>query len=156
MDSNARVGPWTALVLALALHAARPRDRPMADEAWFASPAWNLARHGSMHTSVLEPRGTYWEGIDRYTYWIPPAYPVMLAGWFKLAGMSPFTMRALSVVFGCAVVLAIFLIVGRLTPDRWAAALASLFVASDFALVRAGALGRTRRTVQGDPDDAPA
>jgi len=117
----------------------------MADEAWFASPAWNLARHGSMPTSVLEPRGTYWEGIDRYTYWIPPAYPAMLAGWFKLAGMSLFTMRALSVVFGCAVVLAIFLIVGRLAPDRWTAALASLFVASDFALDRASSTMKSGR-----------
>src|SRR5581483_11690076 len=58
-------------------------NMPWSDEAWFASPALNLASKGYMGTSVLDPTASWsvrnLEGIDRSTYWIVPLYPVALA-----------------------------------------------------------------------------
>jgi uncharacterized membrane protein len=132
-----------ALLLYLLLTGARIlSDRPMVDEAWFGSPALNLARHGSMHTSILESTGTFMEGLDRYTFWIMPAYPVALAGWFNVVEPSLTTMRLFSALFGAVVVLATFVMVSRLMSDQGTGALAAVLLAIDFAAVRGGALAR--------------
>jgi len=59
--------------------------RPWCDEAWFASAAFNLVRHSSMSTSVLDPTSTWRSvqltGIDRYTYWIMPFYILLQSAW---------------------------------------------------------------------------
>jgi 4-amino-4-deoxy-L-arabinose transferase-like glycosyltransferase len=131
-----------AVVTYAALATARARaDRPVVDEAWFGSPALNLAVHGSMHTSILESNGTFFEGLDRYTYWIMPAYPVALAAWFSATGPGLTQMRVMSVFFGCALILAIYLLVRRLV-DVQSAMLTAWLVALDFTVVRAGAVGR--------------
>jgi hypothetical protein len=117
-------------------------DRPDVDEAWFASPALNLLRHGSMFTSIIETRGTAFEGMERYTYWILPVYPVVLAGWFGIAGLGLFTMRAFSVLCGASLVVSMYWIMLGLCRDVRTALVASFLVAVDFACVRSGAIGR--------------
>jgi hypothetical protein len=138
------IRPIVLAVVAYALLAAAraSADRPMVDEAWFASPAVNLVWLGSMHTSIIEPAGTFFQGIDRHTYWIPPAYPLTLAAWFSVVPPGLVSMRALSVAFGCAIVIASWLIVLRLSRDETTAGLTAALVAADFAVVRGGAVGR--------------
>jgi len=36
---------------------------PQTDEAWFASPAVNLLRHGFMGTTIVEARGALGRGV---------------------------------------------------------------------------------------------
>ena len=70
--------PWitaAALVLYLLLaFAAAATREPWCDEAWFNSPARNLAFHGYMGTPDLDPQSNIGKprvrlyGINRYTY----------------------------------------------------------------------------------------
>jgi hypothetical protein len=78
---------------------------PWCDEAWFASPAYNLAYKGFMGTTVLEPAGSTWKsvkltGIDRHTYWVMPLNLLWNAAGFRVFGFSIFSMRLLSLVWG--------------------------------------------------------
>src|SRR4051794_29598953 len=62
--------------------------RPWCDEAWFASPAYNLLHRGSMGTTILDPHGFPYtpdlKAIDRFTFWVMPAYFVAQAAWYKI------------------------------------------------------------------------
>ena len=44
----------------------------MGDEGWFASPAFNLANHGFMGTTVLY--NPHLPRIQQHKYWILPLY----------------------------------------------------------------------------------
>ena len=81
--------------------------RPWSDEGWFASPAYNLAYHGYMGTSILEsvePRGQQ-KGIDKYTYWVMPLDIVAQAAWYRILGFGLFQMRMLSAFWGLVAIL---------------------------------------------------
>src|ERR1700733_4580203 len=81
------------IYLVLALCLARTKAA-WCDEGWFANPAYNLAFHGNLGMSVLEPSGfhlnAYFRGIQQRTYLFPPNHMVALAGWFRLFGASIF------------------------------------------------------------------
>src|SRR6185369_9070971 len=85
---------------------------PWCDEAWFASPALNLINSGYMGTSVLDPTADFRtnriQGINRYTYWIVPLYPVTQALWDKLLGFNLFTVRLYSVAWGLVALAALY------------------------------------------------
>lgn len=46
---------------------------PWCDEAWFASSALNLVRHGFMGNTVFV-NGGGWLHLNQYTFWQPPMY----------------------------------------------------------------------------------
>jgi len=130
--------------LVSALIAARVKA-PWSDEGWFACPAYNLAFHGFMGTSVLEPSGhflnAYMRGIQQRTYEMPPLYMVTLAGWFRVFGFGLLTTRALSTVWGLVALLALFFLIRKLT-NTTVALLAAGILACDFTFVWASAEGR--------------
>ena len=95
-----------------------------------------------MGTTVLETKGTYMKGLTRYTYWIMPLYPLLLAGWFHVLPFGLFTLRLSSVLFGCAVIVAWFWIIRKLVRDDAAAVLTAALLSCDFVLIRSGAVGR--------------
>jgi len=106
--SSARLAAGSALIvlvyLALGLTNVFTRA-PWCDEAWFASPAYNLAYHGFMGTTVLEPASSTWKsvkltGIDRHTYWVMPLNLLWNAAGFRVFGFSIFSMRLLSLFWG--------------------------------------------------------
>ncbi len=115
---------------------------PFCDEGWLASPGLNLIRHGTMETSVIEPAGSYLKGIDHYTYWIMPLYPLGLAVWYKLWGFGSFTMRSYSTAFGVVGLLGIFVIVRRLVVSDAAALLAVALTGTSLLFVANGSTGR--------------
>jgi hypothetical protein len=115
---------------------------PFCDEGWLASPGLNLIRHGTMETSVIEPAGSYLKGIDHYTYWIMPLYPLGLAVWFKLWGFGSFTMRSYSTAFGVVGLLGIFAIVRRLVVSDAAALLTVALTGTSLLFVSNGSNGR--------------
>src|SRR5437868_4501758 len=65
------------LVLATAVSLTKT---PICDEGWYADPAFNLIKNGSMGSPVIESAGGFLKGIDRYTYWEMPLHIVVQAG----------------------------------------------------------------------------
>lgn len=116
--------------------------RPWVDEAWFAIPALNLLTRGVLATTNLETAGTWLAGVDQYTYWITPLHFVTQAGWYSIFGFGVISLRALSMVWGVVALLAVFVIVDRLTRQRRVALLAIGIVATDYTFIRAASDGR--------------
>lgn len=118
--------------------------RPWSDEGWFASPAYNLANHGYMGTSILEsvePRGQQ-KGIDKYTYWVMPLDIVAQAAWYKILGFGLFQMRMLSAFWGLLAICSWWVIVYTLSRDRNLALLTSSIIALDYAFITGASFGR--------------
>jgi hypothetical protein len=121
-------------------------SQPFCDEGWFASPAVNLLRMGTMSTTVLDItaawRSTSLEGINRYTYWIMPIYPVTLSLWFRLTGAGLFQMRVLSVLWGVVALLGWFVVVRALSGSTRAAMVAIAILEADFHFQTRASMGR--------------
>ncbi len=112
------------------------------NEAWFASPAVTLLHNGYLGTTILESKGTWMEGLDRRTYWLPPVHLLVQAAWYRVVGFSLGALRSLSIVAGVAVLLAWCAIVVRLTGDRSLALLAMGITLLDPRFLTFGVLGR--------------
>lgn len=146
-----RVAIWCLVIVVLAnagLTGSNVFTRiPWWDEGIIVSPAYNLANHGFMGTTVQHGRGVPiapdYPQFDRYTYWTLPGYVVTLAAWIRLFGASVISTRLLSLLFGNLLVIAWYLIVRRLMGSRLAGILAALFVAVDFSVVTAASTTRT-------------
>ena len=148
--SRVRAGWITLLILgvylALGISTALTRS-PWQDEAWFASPAWNLARNGFMGTTILDPASSTWKsvsltGIDRHTYWVMPLSLLLNSGVFRLLGFSSFAMRLPALVFGLFFLLGWRTILRRLGAPHEVATLALLLIAVDYHFQSQAADGR--------------
>src|SRR5690349_17227781 len=134
---------WGAVTLYVALSVADAKaTRPIADEAWFGSPAANLAKHGYMGTSVIDPMSTGLTQIDHYTYWVMPLHLLAQALWYKVAGTSLQSVRTLSLLWGFLALWAWFAIVRNLSRNRHVALLAVILIALDLVFVSQSASGR--------------
>ncbi len=129
------------LFLALAFGSAVTK-RLWSDEAWFASPALNLATKGTMGTDVLETSGTKLAGMKQYTYWIMPFYVVTQAAWYKLAGFGVWQMRFAAALWGLVALAAWYVIMRRLTDDTTIALLTCTLLALDYIFIMAASNGR--------------
>jgi 4-amino-4-deoxy-L-arabinose transferase-like glycosyltransferase len=116
------------------------------NEAWFASPAFTLIHKGYLGTTILESKGTWMEGIDRHTYWIPPLHPLLQALWYRLFGFGLLPLRCLSIVADALVLLAWYGIVSSLTGNRGIALLSIVIPATDSRFLMFAALGRPDAT----------
>jgi hypothetical protein len=134
------------IYLVLALCLARTKAA-WCDEGWFANPAYNLAFHGNLGMSVLEPSGfhlnAYFRGIQQRTYLFPPNHMVALAGWFRLFGVGVFSMRLYSICWSGISLVVLFYLFSKFFPDRRIAVLGTLFTAVDFVFLWSSADGRT-------------
>ncbi len=115
--------------------------RPWSDEGWFATPALNLIKHGTMGTMVLEPVG-WLKDIDRYTYWTLPLDFIAQAAWYKIFGFSLLSMRTLSMAWGILALLSWFVIVRALSGDRKVALLTFVLIAFDYVFITGASFGR--------------
>src|SRR5437773_8100901 len=118
------------------------RGHIWSNEAWFASPALTLLHEGYLVTTILESKGTWMEGIDRLTYWIPPLHLLLQAAWYHVFGFGLISMRSLSMAAGLTLLLAWYWIVARLTASRGIALLAVVIAATDTRVLTFTALGR--------------
>src|SRR3954447_24600703 len=120
--------------------------RPWCDEAWFASPAYNLLNRGSMGTSILDPHGFAYapdlKAIDRFTFWVMPAYFVTQAAWYKIVGFGLFSMRSLSIAWSIIALLSWFAIMRWITGNRNLALLAVLLLGTEQQFIRTAGFGR--------------
>ncbi len=131
------IGVGAFLVLAVLVASAK---RPWSDEGWFASPAFNLAYHGFMGTTVLY--SPHLPRIDQHTYWILPLYLVGLAEWFKVFGFGLLTMRFYSAVFGAIAIWSWYVVAQKLTRDYAIAAVTAVLLGTDYLFINVGTLGR--------------
>jgi hypothetical protein len=140
-----------ALVFVLLAIGTALTKRPWCDEAWFASPALDLALNGRMGTHVLEPtgnwisvnnRGANLKRIDQRTYWVFPLHLLVLAAWFKIFGFSVTVLRLPAIGWGMMALAAWWVIVRRLGGSRELALLAIFLIGIDSAFVDFGSDGR--------------
>ena len=112
------------------------------NEAWFASPAFTLVHKGYLGTTIFDSAGTWMDGIERRTYWMPPLYLLLQAAWYQLFGFSLLAMRSISVVGGAVVILAWYSVVLSISRRRTIALLAAAVVAIDLRFILFASLGR--------------
>lgn len=122
------------------------RRAPWNDEGWFANASLNLARHGFLGTTVVEPTGTHLPrppyGIQQYTYWVLPGYLVVQAAWYKLIGFSLLRMRLPSVLFGLLGLIAFQSATRRLTGSLAVSYVAATLLALDTMYMNTSSLAR--------------
>src|SRR5580704_11095426 len=116
---------------------------PWVDEGWFFDPVYNWLTHGNTGTTVLEATGFPWEGIERHQYWQPPFHLVVDAIWLKIMGFSLPAFRGLSFFAGIFFLLSWNFLLNYFQTPRAVKLLALLFIATDYAVVRASSDGRT-------------
>ena len=99
------------------------------DEASFFSPAHNLAEHGALASPVHR---SFLPGAEAYTYWMPPLYFVLLAGWLKLAGSTVFAAKLLSFLFSLTTTFLLTRLVHARRAKLW---MSGLFLICPFILI---------------------
>jgi 4-amino-4-deoxy-L-arabinose transferase-like glycosyltransferase len=120
---------------------------PWCDEAWFNSPALTLATKGYMGTPYLDPGSNIGkpqiklDGIDHYTYWMPPLYMVTQAAWIKIAGFDITRVRLTSMLWGLAALLAWWVVADRLA-GQLAASLMIVLLGVDYNWIYAASDAR--------------
>lgn len=105
------------------------------DEGWYADPAYNLAKHGRMSTTVFDPATTSLTRIDQHTYWIFPLSVLAPAAWLTLLPATLFWTRLLTIVWGLIAVGAFYRILAALTRDVWIATLGTSLLALDYNFI---------------------
>lgn len=134
------VGICLVLSMAAGLIAAWRRV-PGFDEAVFANPAYNLAKHGFFGTTLLDPVASNLPGINQRTYWVMPGYLLLEALWYKVVPSSIFWSRCLTILMIPIAGLSAFVFVRRLTGNVAIGALttACLLLSYDFLYVSSSA-----------------
>ena len=136
-------GLWPALLVFLAFAVlAAATKLPSSEEGSFSDPARNLLRVGSFGTTIIEAKGIWIEGIDRYTYWIMPLHPLLQAAWYQVWGASLGSLRGLSIAFGVLGILSWFLILQRTTGQWSTARLGALLLAGNYVYLNSATYGR--------------
>jgi hypothetical protein len=108
---------------------------PWSDEGWFSSAAYNLAHHGFLGTTVLEPAGTKLTRIEQRTYWVMPLYLLGQALWYKLVPANIFATRLFTILWVPVALLAFYMFLKRLVADSRVPALAVCLVALNFVFI---------------------
>jgi hypothetical protein len=116
---------------------------PWVDEGWFFDPVYNWLTHGHTGTTIIDATGFPWEGIERRQYWQPPLHLVVDAIWLKIMGLTLPAFRGLSVFAGIFFLLSWLFLLNHFESPNAVKLLAMLFIATDYAVLRAGSDGRT-------------
>lgn len=110
------------------------------DEPELFEPAAQLASHGTLGSPMF---ADFTPSSAHHLYWYPPAYPVALAAWMRVAGESLGAARLFSGLAALAMVLLVFALARTFVDRRLAFALAALVAVSIWTFDRA-------RFVRGD------
>jgi 4-amino-4-deoxy-L-arabinose transferase-like glycosyltransferase len=142
---SALLGSTWALLTALLLGAAAigllsllRTPAPFIDEVWFANRAWGFVQTGLNFGTLDEGVWNRYDGYWTYFPWLP-TYFVSLA--FQVFGLSLFSLRVTSLVFGLVLLVALYSIADRLAGQR-VAVLTVVLAALSRAFVYSSHLGR--------------
>ena len=117
------------------------------DEGWFASPAYNLAKHGFPGTTVIEPTGgssgnTALLRIDERTYWIFPGQILLQAAWYSIVPPTLFATRLLCICFVPITLYSLYSFLRLLTGNELLAQVAIAVLGTDFVFVSQAGFAR--------------
>lgn len=127
---------FAAVILSLLLAAIAAYYRaPWSDEGWFSSASYNLARHGFLGTTVLDPTDMRLTRIDRRTYWVMPLYLLGQAVWLKLFPPTLFAVRSFTLLWIPLAVFSFYRFLWRVTSNTRASALAACLLALSFIFI---------------------
>jgi hypothetical protein len=112
------------------------------NEAWFTSPALNLLHKGFLGTTVIESAGTWLAGVERHTYWVPPAHLLLQTCWYGLFGFSLLTLRALSIFWGLVLLASLCAFLWKLCGSAAVAWLAAALLVIDGRFLTFSSFGR--------------
>lgn len=119
---------------------------PNCDEGWFTIPGYNLVEKGFFGTTVLDETATFrkvrLDGINQYTYWIMPLYPLSQGIWGKIVGFGLIETRLFSVVCGIFALISWFVLIRNLSENFNLALLSILLLAVDYHFIYASGFGR--------------
>ena len=123
-----------AIAIYLALAAIVATNKlPWCDEGWYGAPAANLVLTGSLGTPGFFDAKL--PGVRDYTYWEMPGFILLLAGWFKLAGVGLLQARLLTLLLGVGFLLIWAGVLARLGASLWVRAIALAVIGVDYFFV---------------------
>lgn len=137
---HAAVAILALLYIALLIAQAKTR-RPWIDEAMFGDPAYTLITRGYLGCPVEEYMSAS-PNIARHAYMMFPLDLVVLAGWFKIAGVGLIQQRVLSMLWTGLLLFSLYRLLVFLLRDRPVALLGVVLVAFDYHIMVAGSFGR--------------
>lgn len=106
---------------------------PWCDEGWYGAPAANLVMTGSLGTpGFFDGR---LPGVRSYTYWEMPGFILLLAAWFKLAGIGLLQARLLTLLLGAVFLVIWGAILARLGASVWVRAITLALIGVDYFFV---------------------
>jgi hypothetical protein len=115
---------------------------PWSDEGWFSSASYNLARHGFLGTTVIEPAGSGLTRIDQRTYWVMPLFLIGQAAVLFLLPPTLFSARLFTLVWYPVALWGLFRFLRTLFPAGWAPWLAVGLLACSYHFIDNAAFAR--------------
>lgn len=99
------------------------------DEASFFSPSYNFAQKGVLSSAIHQ---SFLPGADKYTYWMPPFYMIVLGTLLKIFGATVLNAKIISTIFTCCSAL----LISFISKDKFTKICAvSLFLICPFILI---------------------
>src|ERR1035437_4202542 len=138
MLADSRLPLALIMLVSMALASTSAYHRlPWSDEGDFANPALNLAKHGFMGTTVIEPQSSSGNGfpllrINERTYWVFPGQLVAQACWYLFVPPTMFLTRLLHILFVPVALSSFYVLLRRITGERVVALLAAALLGTDF------------------------
>ena len=134
---------WIALAISLALAGWSARNRiPWSDEGLFSSASHNLAFHGFMGTTVVDPSLPGLTRIDRRTYMVMPLFLLGQALWYQVFPHTVLGSRAFSIFWAPVAALAFRLFLARLFPRTSIPSLAFILLVTSYIFIDVAAFSR--------------
>jgi hypothetical protein len=115
---------------------------PWVDEGYFYDSFYNWIQHGHTGASVVESKGLPWEGIEHHQYWQPPLLLIWATAWLKMFGLSLTAFRSLAIFAGLWFLASWIYLLNYFGVPAGLRNLVLLFIATDYAVIRAGSDGR--------------
>jgi hypothetical protein len=119
---------------------------PICDEAFYGIPGRNLLLQGTTASPMIESAGTFLTRIERITYWEMPLQLFLQSWWYRLAGISIFSLRSLSVCFAGIGLISWFVVLKDWTENFRLALLATFLLSIDYGLLSTASVGRSDAT----------
>lgn len=115
---------------------------PWSDEGWFSSPAYNLAFHGHMGTTVMDPQAPGLTRIAEHTYWVFPLYLAGQGIWYKVFPHTVLGTRAFSIAWTPVALWGLWALLRKLFPGTSVGELACILLATSFVFMDNAGFGR--------------
>ncbi len=108
---------------------------PWSDEGWFSSPAYNLAFHGHMGTTVMDEHAPGLTRIHERTYWVLPLFLVGQGLWYKVFPHTMLGTRLFSIAWAPLALWGLWALLRKLFPGTAVPALACILLVTSYVFI---------------------